>query len=170
MEIDVGESAEGAGGYARQLSDEALQKQRAAMVKAIGAADVVISTAAVPGKRAPILVTREAVAAMAPGSIVVDLAAETGGNCELTRVGEWAASPNGVTIVGTTNLPSTVPTHASQLYSKNVQTLLDYIIKDGALTLDMDDEIVRGTTLVRDGAIVHEPTLAASQPTAGGAA
>ncbi|MDQ2908752.1 MAG: Re/Si-specific NAD(P)(+) transhydrogenase subunit alpha [Candidatus Eremiobacteraeota bacterium] len=167
LEIDVGESADGSGGYARQLSDEALQKQRAAMVKAIGASDVVITTAAVPGRRAPVLVTREAVAAMAPGSIVVDLAAETGGNCELTRIGEWVASPGGVTIVGTTNLPSTVATHASQLYSKNVQTLLDYIIKDGALALDMDDEIVRGTTLTKDGRIVHEPTLAALQPAAG---
>jgi len=170
LEIDVGESAEGSGGYARELSAEALDKQRAAMVKAIGAADVVITTAAVPGKRAPLLVTREAVGAMAPGSIVVDLAADTGGNCELTRVDEWVASPNGVTIVGTTNLPSTVATHASQLYSKNVQTLLDYIIKDGVLTLDMEDEIVRGTTLVRDGEIVHEPTLAALQPAAGGPA
>ncbi len=170
LEIDVGESAEGSGGYARELSAEALEKQRAAMVKAIGAADVVITTAAVPGKRAPLLVTREAVAAMAPGSIVVDLAAETGGNCELTRVNEWVSSPNGVTIVGTTNLPSTVATHASQLYSKNVQTLLDYIIKDGILTLDMEDEIVRGTTLVRGGEIVHEPTLAALQPAGGGPA
>ncbi len=169
LEIDVGESAEGTGGYARQLSEEALAKQRAAMVKAIGAADVVITTAAVPGKRAPVLVTREAVAAMAAGSIVVDLAAETGGNCELTRIGEWVASPNGVTIVGTTNLPSTVPTHASQLYSKNVQTLLEYVIKDGLLALDMEDEIVRGTTLVKDGTIVHEPTLAALAIPAGGA-
>ncbi|MBC5822204.1 MAG: Re/Si-specific NAD(P)(+) transhydrogenase subunit alpha [Candidatus Eremiobacteraeota bacterium] len=167
LEIDVGESAEGSGGYARELSAEALERQRAAMVKAIGAADVVITTAAVPGKRAPLLVTREAVAAMAPGSIVVDLAAETGGNCELTRVNEWVASPNGVTIVGTTILPSTVATHASQLYSKNVLTLLEYIIKDGLLNLDMEDEIVRGTTLARDGEIVHEPTLAALQPAVG---
>ena len=168
LEIDVGESAEGAGGYARQLSDEAIGKQRAAMVKAIGAADVVITTAAVPGKKAPVLVTREAVAAMAPGSVIVDLAAETGGNCELTQAGETIQSDNGVTIVGTTNLPSTVPMNASQLYSKNVQTLLEYIIKDGALVLDMDDEIVRGTTIVKDGTITHEPTLAALQPAAGG--
>ncbi len=168
LEIDVGESAEGAGGYARQLSDEAIAKQRAAMIKAIGAADVVITTAAVPGKKAPVLVTREAVAAMAPGSVIVDLAAETGGNCELTQAGATIVSDNGVTIVGTTNLPSTVPMHASQLYSKNVLTLLEYIIKDGALALDMDDEIVRGTTIVKDGTITHEPTLAALQPTAGG--
>jgi NAD(P) transhydrogenase subunit alpha len=159
LEIDVGESAEGTGGYAKELSQEAIAKQRAAMVKAIGAADAVITTAAIPGRRAPLLVTAEAVAAMRPGSVVVDIAAETGGNCELTRAGETVVSPNGVLIIGATNLPSTVPTHASQLYSRNVQTLLDYIIKDGAIALDMNDEIVRGTTLVNKGTIVHQPTL-----------
>ncbi len=166
LEIDVGESAEGAGGYAKQLSEEALGKQRAAMVKAIGAADVVITTAAIPGKRAPLLVTREAVLAMKAGSVIVDLAAETGGNCELTKPGEIVTSENGVIIVGTLNWPSTVATHASQLYSKNVQTLLEYVIKDGALVLDMDDEIVAGTTIVKDGTIVHKPTLDALQPAA----
>jgi NAD(P) transhydrogenase subunit alpha len=161
LEIDVGESGEGQGGYAKELSPEALEKQRLGMIKAIGASDVVITTAAVPGRKAPVLISAEAVAAMAPGSVIVDLAAETGGNCELTRAGETITSPNGVTIIGTTNLPSTVPTDASQLYAKNVQTLLDYIIKDGALTLDMTDEIVAGTTLVHDGTIIHKPTLAA---------
>jgi NAD(P) transhydrogenase subunit alpha len=159
LEIDVGESAEGSGGYAKELSQEAIAKQRAAMVKAIGAADAVITTAAIPGRRAPLLVTAEAVAAMKPGSVIVDIAAETGGNCELTQAGQTIVSPNGVTIVGAVNLPSTVPTHASQLYSRNVQTLLDYIIKDNAIVLDMDDEIVRGTTLVNNGTIVHQPTL-----------
>jgi NAD(P) transhydrogenase subunit alpha len=159
LEIDVGESGEGQGGYARELSPEALEKQRLGMIKAIGAADVVITTAAVPGRRAPILITREAVAAMAPGSVIVDLAAETGGNCELTVTGDVVESPNGVTIVGTTNLPSTVATDASQLYSKNVQTLLEYFIKDATIALDMSDEIIAGTTLVHDGTIVHKPTL-----------
>jgi H+-translocating NAD(P) transhydrogenase subunit alpha len=159
FEIDVGESGEGQGGYARELSAEAIEKQRAAMVKAIGASDVVITTAAVPGRRAPILITKEAVAAMAPGSVIVDLAAETGGNCELTKPGETAVSDNGVLIVGTLNLPSTVAADASSLYAKNVQTLLDYIIKDGAVALDMDDEIVAGTTIVKDGTIVHKATL-----------
>ncbi|MFN2461362.1 MAG: Re/Si-specific NAD(P)(+) transhydrogenase subunit alpha [Candidatus Velthaea sp.] len=162
LEIDLGESAEGAGGYAKELSPEAVERQRAAMVKAIGAADVVITTAAVPGRRAPILVTREAVAAMAPGSVVVDIAAETGGNCELTKPGETVTSENGVAILGPLNLPATLATHASQLYSRNVQTLLEYLIKDGAIALDMDDEIVRGTTLVKEGQILHEPTLAAA--------
>ena len=159
LEIDVGESGEGQGGYARELSPEAIEKQRLGMVKAIGASDVVITTAAVPGRRAPILITKEAVAAMAPGSVIVDLASETGGNCELTVTGEIITSPNGVTIVGTTNLPSTVATDASQLYSKNVQTLLEYFIKDAAIVLDMSDEIIAGTTLVHDGTIVHKPTL-----------
>jgi len=159
LEIDVGESGEGQGGYARELSAEAIEKQRLGMIKAIGASDVVITTAAVPGRRAPILITKDAVAAMAPGSVIVDLAAETGGNCELTVTGETIVSPNGVTIVGTTNLPSTVATDASQLYSKNVQTLLEYFIKDAAIALDMTDEIIAGTTLVHDGTIVHKATL-----------
>lgn len=159
FEIDVGESGEGQGGYARELSAEAIAKQRAAMVKAIGASDVVISTAAVPGRRAPIIITAEAVAAMKAGSVVIDLAAETGGNCELTRPGETVTSPNGVQIIGAVNLPSTVATNASQLYAKNVQTLLEYIIKDGAIVLDMTDEIVAGTTIVKDGEILHKATL-----------
>ena len=161
LEIDLGESAEGTGGYAKELSPEAVEKQRAGMVKAIGAADVVITTAAIPGRKAPILVTAQAVAAMAPGSVVIDIAAETGGNCELTKAGETVVSANGVNVVGPLNLTSTVATHASQLYSRNVQTLLEYIIKDGVLALDMTDEIVRGTTIVKDGEIVHEPTLSA---------
>jgi NAD(P) transhydrogenase subunit alpha len=159
LEIDVGESAEGTGGYAKELSQEAIAKQRAAMVKAIGAADAVITTAAIPGRRAPLLVTAEAVAAMRPGSVIVDIAAETGGNCELTKAGETVVSPNGVVIIGAVNLAATVPTHASQLYSRNVQTLLDYIIKDGTIALDMSDEIVSGTTLVNNGEIVHKPTI-----------
>jgi len=177
LEIDVGESAEGSGGYAKELSGEAIAKQRAAMVKAIGAADAVITTAAVPGRRAPLLVTAEAVAAMRPGSVIVDIAAETGGNCELTKAGETVVSPGGVRIIGAVNLPATVPTHASQLYSRNVQTLLDYLIKDGKIELDMDDEIVRGTTLVHAGTIVFQSTLDAlaasgsgAAPTSGGAA
>ncbi|MBV9439277.1 MAG: Re/Si-specific NAD(P)(+) transhydrogenase subunit alpha [Candidatus Eremiobacteraeota bacterium] len=161
LDIDVGESGEGQGGYAKELSAEALERQRAAMVKAIGGSDVVITTAAVPGRRAPVLVTREAVAAMAPGSVVVDLAAETGGNCALTTPGEVATSDNGVTIVGLLNLPSTLAFDASRLYARNVQALLDYLIRDGALVLDESDEIVAETTIARDGAIVHAPTRTA---------
>jgi NAD(P) transhydrogenase subunit alpha len=156
-----GVEATGSGGYARELTAEELAIQRAAMVKAIGGSDVVITTAAVPGRKAPVLISEEAVAAMAPGSVIVDLAAETGGNCALTRAGETVTSPNGVQIVGPVNLPATVPTHASQLYARNVQALLTYLYRDGRLALDADDEIARGATLVRAGEILHEPTKSA---------
>jgi NAD(P) transhydrogenase subunit alpha len=164
LQFDLGADAQGAGGYAKELTPEQTEKQRQLMQNAIAAADVVITTAAVPGRRAPIIITAQAVAAMAPGSVIVDVAAETGGNCELTKPGEIIVSPNGVRIVGTVNLPSTVATHASQLYSRNVQTLLDYLIKDGKLNLDMNDEIVRGTTIVLNGTVTHEPTIAALSP------
>ncbi len=110
--------------------------------------------------RAPLLISEEGVAAMKPGSVIVDLAAETGGNCALTVPGEVVVR-HGVTIVGTKNLPATMPYHASQLYSRNVFTLLGLLVKDGALNLDMSDEIIRGTTLTMDGKILHPPTLAA---------
>lgn len=159
LEIDLGVDAEAAGGYAKELTPEQLDKQRQFMVDAIGASDVVITTALVPGRPAPVLITEEAVAAMRPGSAIVDLAAEAGGNCALTKRDEVVVSPNGVQIIGQTNIPSTMPYHASQLYSRNVNALLGVLVKDNALTLDMDDEIVRGTTIVHDGQIVHKPTL-----------
>jgi NAD(P) transhydrogenase subunit alpha len=159
LEIDLGVDAEAAGGYAKELTPEQLDKQRQFMVDAIGAADVVITTALVPGRPAPLLITEEAVAAMRPGSVIVDLAAEAGGNCALTKRDQTVISPNGVQIIGQTNLPSTMPYHASQLYSRNVNALLGVLVKDNALALDMDDEIVRGTTLVLNGEIVHKPTL-----------
>ncbi|HZO93691.1 MAG TPA: Re/Si-specific NAD(P)(+) transhydrogenase subunit alpha [Candidatus Baltobacteraceae bacterium] len=157
----AGVEATGQGGYARELTPEELEIQRAAMVKAIGGSDVVVTTAAVPGRKAPVLVTAEAVAAMAPGSVIVDLAAETGGNCALTVAGQTVVSPNGVSVIGAVNLPATVPAHASQLYARNVQALLSYLMRDGRLALDADDEIARGATIVRDGEIVHEPTKTA---------
>ena len=112
-------------------------------------------TALVPGKTAPILVTAEMVAGMAPGSVVVDLAAERGGNCELTKGDEVIVSPNGVTILGPTNPTSTVPYHASQMYAKNISTLLLHLVKDGALALDLDDEITAGTLVSHEGRVVH---------------
>jgi NAD(P) transhydrogenase subunit alpha len=161
LEFDLGVDAEGAGGYAKELTPEQLDKQRQFMVDAIGASDVVITTALVPGRRAPILITKEAVAAMRPGAVVVDLASEAGGNCELTVPGEVTTTANGVTIIGTYNLPGTMPTHASMLYSRNVFALLGALVKDGALHLDFADEIAKGTTLTHEGKIVHEATLAA---------
>jgi len=160
LEMDLGVDAEGAGGYAKELTPEQIDKQRAFMVEHIGASDVVITTAAVPGKRAPLLITEEAVKAMKPGSVIVDIAAETGGNCALTVPGEIVVRYD-VTIIGTTNLPSTMPYHASQLYSRNLFTLLSHLMKDGQLQFDYADEITKGTTLTHDGEIIHAPTLAA---------
>ena len=162
VEFDVGGDAEGAGGYAKELTPEQIDKQRAFMVQHIGASDVVITTALVPGRRAPILITEEAVKAMRLGSVIVDLAAEAGGNCALTKPGETTVA-DGVTIIGITNLPGSMPYHASQLYARNVFTLLTHLTKDGALHMDFADEITKGTTLTHGGKVLHEPTLAATQ-------
>jgi NAD(P) transhydrogenase subunit alpha len=147
--------AEGAGGYAKVMDEAFYQRQREMMAKAVAGHDVVISTASIPGKRAPVLVTEPMVRGMAPGSIVIDLAAETGGNCELTKAGE-SVTVHGVTIMGPVNLPATVPYHASQMYAKNIATFLLYLItKEGAFQLKPEDEIVAGTLLTRDGQVVH---------------
>lgn len=160
LELDLGVDAAGAGGYAQALTPEQEAKQQELLAQHLAGMDVVITTAAIPGRRAPLLITEKAVAGMKPGSVIVDLAADTGGNCALTKPGEIIESHD-VTIVGTTNLPSTMPYHASQLYSRNVYTLLQLVIKDGKLNLDFDDEIIKGTTLTKDGEIIHAPTLAA---------
>ncbi len=151
LEFDLGESAEGSGGYAKELTPEQQERQRAWMVEQIGKNDVVITTALIPGRRAPILITEAAVAAMKPGSVIVDLAAEAGGNCALTKADETVVTDNGVSIVGTTNLASTMPFNASQLYSRNVYALLSPFIKDAALHLDPDDDVIKGACIVRDG-------------------
>src|SRR5260370_21874187 len=124
------------------------------MTEVVRESDVVISTAAVPGQKAPVLVTGEMVAAMAPGSVVVDLAAERGGNCELTRPGETVVE-HGVTIIGPLNLPSTLPYHASQLYARNAVTFLTYLVRQGELVLDRSDEIIRETLVTHAGEVVH---------------
>ncbi len=160
VEIDLGASGEGTGGYARALTPDESAKQQRILTRYIHTVDVVITTAAVPGRRAPVLVTEEAVRGMRPGSVIVDLAAETGGNCALTRAGE-TIDVGGVIVIGTTNLPSTMPFDASVLYSRNIAALLALIGKGGTLVLDESDEIVAGTMLVRDGTIVHEPTKTA---------
>ena len=147
--LDLGvEGEETAGGYARELTPEQQAAQQAELQARIPGFDVLITTAAVPGRPAPKLVTAEAVHGMRPGSVIVDLAAETGGNCELTRPGEEIVA-GGVTIVGTTNVPSTMPTHASQLLSRNMSSLLELLERDGALVLDWDDEIVAGACVTR---------------------
>jgi NAD(P) transhydrogenase subunit alpha len=162
LELDMGlEDAEAAGGYARQLTEEEQAKQRDLLAVEIGKMDAVISTAAVPGRRAPLLVTEQAVRNMKPGSVVVDLAAETGGNCELTEPGQTVVRED-VTIAGPLNLPASMPDHASSLYARNVQSLLELMVKEGELSLDFDDEVIAGACITRDGQIVHEGARAAA--------
>jgi NAD(P) transhydrogenase subunit alpha len=146
--------AEDKGGYAKAQDETFYQRQREMMKKVVAANDVVITTAVVPGKKAPVLVTAEMVRGMAPGSVVVDLAAERGGNCELTRADEVVVE-QGVTILGPTNLPSTVPYHASQMYAKNVTTFLLHLGKEGRLHIDPQDEIARDTLVARDGDVAN---------------
>jgi len=149
-----GAKAEGEGGYAKALDDDALRLQREQMSAFMREQDVVITTAAIPGKRAPILITREMVHAMAPGSVIVDLAAERGGNCELTKFGETVIE-RGVTILGPANLPATVPYHASQMYARNLVTFLKHLVKEGKLNIDTNDEITRETLISYQGEVVH---------------
>ena len=158
LELDV-EGAEGVGGYAVALAEDEQERQRQLMALHVGASDAVISTALVPGRPAPLLVTEEAVAGMRPGSVVVDLAAEAGGNCELTEPGETVVR-HGVTIVGETNLPSTMPLHASQMYARNVASFLGLLVHDGALHLDFEDEIVRDTCVAHEGRVLLEAATA----------
>jgi NAD(P) transhydrogenase subunit alpha len=146
--------AQDAGGYARAQDESFYQRQRELLGQVVAQHDVVITAAVIPGKKSPILVTKEMVGAMAPSSVIVDLAAERGGNCELTRMGEKAVE-HGVTIIGTINLASTVPYHASQLYAKNLANFLLNMVKDGKLNLNMDDEIVRSTLVTQGGEVVN---------------
>lgn len=153
IQLDTAE-AEDQGGYAKQLDDEAIKKQQQLMLQAVAESDVVITTAAVPGKKAPILLTSEMVRPMRPGSVVVDLAAERGGNCELTKPGETVVD-GGVTILGPSNLPAEIPYHASQMYAKNIATFLLNMVKDGQLDLNQEDEIIRDTLVCQDGKIAN---------------
>ncbi len=147
-------AAQDQGGYAKALGEDFYRRQREQMAEVIARHDVVITTAAIPGQRAPILVTREMVAGMAPGSVIVDLAAERGGNCELTRPGETVVEHQ-VTILGPLNLASSIPYHASQMYSRNVTTFLCHLIKGGELSVDTTDEITRETLVTYQGRIVN---------------
>jgi NAD(P) transhydrogenase subunit alpha len=156
LEFDLGEDLEGQGGYARELTAEQQARQQELMAEAIGKVDVVITTALVPGRRAPILVTENAVALMKPGSVVVDLAGEQGGNCALSEPGETVLRHN-VKICAPLNVPSSMAEHASQLYARNLSELLGLMTgEDGALALDFEDEVIAGACITRDGAIVHD--------------
>jgi H+-translocating NAD(P) transhydrogenase subunit alpha len=163
LEFDLGGDLEGAGGYARELTPEQQARQQVLMAEAIGKVDVVITTALVPGRRAPILVTEEAVRLMKPGSVIVDLAGEAGGNCELSEPGQTVLRYD-VKILAPLNVPSTLAEHASQLYAKNIQALLGLMIsEEGELSLDFEDEVIAGACITRDGEIVHEAARAAAQ-------
>jgi NAD(P) transhydrogenase subunit alpha len=156
VELEL-ESQEGAGGYARAQSEEFLARQRELIGNEVAACDVVITTAAVPGRKAPVLVTAEMVDKMAGGSVVVDLAADSGGNCELSQPGTEVLRGD-VTVYGMTNPPAAMPTHSSFLYSRNMANFLGLIVVAGELRPDFDDEIVSGSCVLRNGATVHEPT------------
>jgi NAD(P) transhydrogenase subunit alpha len=146
--------AEDKGGYAKEQSEAFIRRQQEQMQAVVARNDVVITTAAIPGRKSPVLVTEAMVRAMAPGSVIMDLAAERGGNCELTKADEVVVA-HGVTILGPTDLVSRKPHHASQMFAKNIETFLKSIIKEGALRLDLADEVVAGTLLTRDGEVVH---------------
>jgi H+-translocating NAD(P) transhydrogenase subunit alpha len=147
--------AQDAGGYAKAQDEDFYRRQRDLLGRVVAESDVVITAAVIPGKKSPVLVTRDMIERMAPGSVIVDLASERGGNCELCRPGEKVVA-NGVTVIGRINLASTVPYHASQMYARNITAFLQYLVRDGRLQLNLDDEIVRSTLLTRDGEIVNE--------------
>jgi NAD(P) transhydrogenase subunit alpha len=163
--------AQDARGYGRAQDEEFYRRQRELLAKVVAESDVVITTAVIPGKKSPVLITADMVKGMAPGSVIVDLASERGGNCEVTRPGETIVQ-HGVTIIGCYNLASTVPYHASQMYARNVSSFLLHIVKDGKLKLDLADDIVRDTLLTIGGEVVNSrlreyyalpPLVAASQ-------
>jgi NAD(P) transhydrogenase subunit alpha len=153
MELDAGES-EDAGGYAKAMGEEFYKKQRELMARVVAENDVVITTAAVPGKKAPVLITGEMIQGMQPGSVVVDLAAERGGNCELTQPGETVVE-HGVTILGPVNLPASVPYHASQMYAKNIVTFFMPLVKEGQIEVNMEDEVLAESLVTRDGEVAN---------------
>ncbi len=161
LEVDLGGiKTEDAGGYAVELSEEAMSRGRDLIAETAKAADVVITTAQVPGRRAPLLVTEQAVAGMKRGSLVIDLAAATGGNCALSKADE-VVEQNGVTIMAPTNLPATVPVHASQLYSRNVTAFLSELIKGGELVVDLNNDVVGPSCVTHDGQVVNQRVAAA---------
>jgi NAD(P) transhydrogenase subunit alpha len=164
--LDLGLEASGEGGYARELTEQERAQQQQALTDAIKGFDVVITTALVPGRPAPRLVTAEAVEGMKPGSVIVDLAGEAGGNCELTEPGQTVVRHD-VKIVSPLNLPATMAEHSSQLFARNVLALLELFVgEDGSLQLDFDDEIIKGACVVRDGQVVHEGARAAMEAAA----
>ncbi len=160
LPLDPGD-AEDRSGYAKELGKAFYRRQQELMAHVVPGVDVVVSTALIPGKKAPVLITAEAVEQMQPGSVIIDCAAERGGNCQLTRPNHEVVTQNRVTVLGPTNLASTVPHEASLMYAKNVTAFLLHVVKDGKLQLDLDDEIVKGTLVTRGGEILHRRVLEA---------
>ena len=156
--VDTGVAAEGTGGYARELTADEKAKQQEILDRHIAKADAVITTAAIPGRTAPRIISKNAVAAMSSGAVIVDLAAESGGNCELTVAGETVVTPNGVKILGPRNLPSELARHASQMYARNLLNFLAPAIKKGELAIDWQDEVFAQSVLTHDGQVRHAPT------------
>ncbi len=156
--LDLGVSAAGSGGYARELTAEEREQQQKALGEHLKGIDVIVTTAAVPGRRAPRIISAAMVEGMKPGAVIVDIAAETGGNVELSEAGKSVVTANGVTIIGPVNLAASAPIHASEMYSRNLYNFIELSLKDGALTLDWDDELIAKTCLTHAGEIRHEPT------------
>ena len=157
LETEEEVTGEGEGGYAKELSEEQHRRELDLIATHIADTDLVITTAQIPGRPAPQLITEEMVDSMHPGSVIVDLAASSGGNCAVTREGETVVR-NGVKVMGPTNLPAEIPTHASQMFSKNVETLLKELVTEGELSLDFEDEIVASTCVTHAGEVLHGPT------------
>jgi len=157
IEVETDESMQDEGGYAKEASPEFLKKQQELIAKHVSEADIVITTALVPGKRAPLLITEEMVKSMKPGSVVLDMAVEFGGNVEISEKGK-TVKKYGVTIIGEPNLPSLVPYHSSEMYARNLFNLINYASKDGKFNHNMEDEIIGKSTIVKDGQVVHERT------------
>ncbi|MEQ8999587.1 MAG: Re/Si-specific NAD(P)(+) transhydrogenase subunit alpha [Coleofasciculus sp. B1-GNL1-01] len=155
VEVDLQEDTVAEGGYAKEVSDTAKQRTQEVIAERVKQADVVITTAQVPGKKAPLLVTEEMVEQMSPGSVIVDLAAEQGGNCAVTEAGKDIVR-HGVTVIGPINVPASMPTHASQMYAKNISTLLQYLVKEGQLQLNFEDDIVDNTCITHGGEIRNQ--------------
>jgi len=161
LDLDTGDS-EDTGGYAKAQSEEFYERQREQLGKRIAASDVVITTALVPGQPAPFLINEAAVKAMRPGSVIVDLAAEKGGNCQLTTADQTTVV-HGVTLIGSTNLPSEIPANASQMYARNLTTFMKHLAPEGELVLDLEDEITSGAMLTHDGRITNEAVRARAE-------
>jgi NAD(P) transhydrogenase subunit alpha len=162
LEVDA-KGSEDKGGYAKAMDEAFYRRQRELMSAVLREQDVVITTAAVPGRKAPILITGDMLTGMAPGSVVVDLAAERGGNCELTRPGETIIH-NGITLLGPLNVPSMVPQHASQMFASNIAAFIKLLVRDGTVAIDRDDEIIRETLVTHGGQVVHPRVLELMRP------